>query len=131
MIYRILADVVVGIHFAFVLFVIFGAVWVFRWIRCAWFHVPTVIWATWIEFTGGVCPLTPLENWLREKGDQVGYHHGFIEHYLVPLLYPTSLTQQLQWILGGLVFSLNLALYLWIIHRRRKSKSAKPRDPGP
>src|SRR5262249_53868842 len=86
MIYRALADIVVVLHMAFVLFAALGALLAFKWRRVAWFHIPAALWAALIEFAGWVCPLTPLENWLRRRGGEAGYQTGFIEHYLLPLI---------------------------------------------
>ena len=122
MFYRIFADLVVGVHFAFVLFVILGGFWVLRWKRSAWIHVPAVLWAALIEFVGWVCPLTPLENWLRKTGGEFEYRSSFIEHYILPILYPSALTRHLQIILGLLVIVVNLGIYGWVLHRTLKSK---------
>jgi hypothetical protein len=116
MIYRALADFVVLIHMAFVLFVAIGGLLVFKWRRVAWFHIPAALWGALIEFAGWVCPLTPLENWLRRRGGEAGYQTGFIEHYLLPLIYPAPLSRNLQVVLGLLVLGFNLAIY-WRIWR--------------
>jgi hypothetical protein len=121
MLYRILADLVVIVHFVFVLFVVFGGFLLFRSKRVAWLHVPCVLWAILIEFAGWICPLTPLEISLREKAGELAYRSGFIEHYILPILYPTVLTRRLQFILGFLVFIINFAIYWWVFRRIRKS----------
>lgn len=121
--YGVLADFVVVVHFAFVLFAVLGGFLVFRWKRCAWIHVPAALWAALIGITGWVCPLTPLENWLRERGGAIGYRSSFIEHYILPVLYPTQLTRDLQITLGLLVFGINLGLYGWILRRAAKAKA--------
>lgn len=127
MIYRILADIVVMIHFAFVLFAVFGGIAVFYRKFIAWIHIPAVIWAAVIEFAGWICPLTPLENLLRAKGGLSGYETGFIEQYLMPVLYPAGLTRGLQVALGGAVLVLNLIVYglLWRRSRRRMKATRK------
>ncbi len=117
MVYQALADVIVLVHLGFVVFAALGGFLVLRWTRCAWIHIPSVAWAAWIEFAGWICPLTPLENWLREKAGEVDYSGGFIEHYIIPLLYPTALTRELQITLGILVLVINFAIYAWVIHR--------------
>jgi hypothetical protein len=119
--YRLLADLTVVFHLAFVLFVVAGALLVWRRPKLAWLHVPAAIWGAVIEFAGWVCPLTPLENWLRKAGGEVGYSSTFIEHYLIPILYPQSLTRELQWMLGGLVVGVNLTVYTIMFRRRRRS----------
>ncbi len=124
MVYPILADLVVVIHLLFVLFVMLGGLLVLRWRVCAWIHIPAVVWAVLIEFSGWICPLTPLENHLRIKGGSSGYATGFVEHYIIPLLYPAQLTRELQVFLGLLVLIVNLVIYLWV-WRAYKKKSNK------
>ncbi len=114
---RLLADLLVLVHTAFVLFVIFGGLLVRRWPRLAWLHLPAALWGGWVEFAGRICPLTPLENALRHEAGQAGYQGGFIEHYLIPLLYPPGLTRSAQLVLGGLLVLLNLALYAAVLAR--------------
>jgi hypothetical protein len=115
--YRVLADLVVALHFGFVLFVVFGGLFVFRRRWTAWLHVPAAVWGALIEVSGGICPLTPLENWLRRESGAAGYSGGFIEHYILPVLYPVGLTRQVQLLLGFLVILLNLTVY-WLALRR-------------
>ena len=118
--YRVLANVVVVVHIAFVLFVVFGGLLVLRNPRLAWLHLPAAAWGVMIEFAGWTCPLTPLENEFRLRGGEAGYSGGFIEHYLLPILYPTGLTRGAQFVLGSLVLVLNLALYALLLARRRR-----------
>lgn len=118
MLYRALADLVVVIHIAFVLFVILGGLLVLRRPRLAWLHVPAAVWGALIEFRGWVCPLTPLENALRARGGEAGYSGGFVEHYLLPVLYPGALTRNIQIALGTLVVALNLVIYGFVLARR-------------
>ncbi len=119
MLYRALADFVVVIHAAFVLFVIFGGLLVLRSPRLTWLHLPAAVWGILIEFAGWTCPLTPLENALRLRGGEAGYSAGFIEHYVLPALYPTGLTRNFQIVLGSVVLVFNLAVYAMIIARQR------------
>jgi len=119
--YALLADLVVGVHFAFLLFVVAGALLVVRWPRVAWIHVPCVVWGAWIALTGGVCPLTPLEISLREQAGQAGYSGTFIGHYLLAVLYPEGLTRGVQTILGAGAIALNLGLYGWGWRKRRSA----------
>ena len=115
--FRALADATVVLHLGFVLFVIFGGLIVARWRRVAWVHLPAAVWGAWIEFAGWVCPLTPLENWLREQGGRTAYSSSFIEHYLLPILYPESLSRTLQWVLGGAVLVINVLVYIVVFQR--------------
>lgn len=116
--YRALADLVVGLHFLFVLFVVLGGLLLLRWPRVVWLHLPAAVWGTLIELQGWLCPLTPLEKWLRARAGEAGYPGGFIEHYILPVLYPAGLTRGVQLILGALVVGVNLAVY-WFVFRRR------------
>lgn len=116
--YARLADLVVVVHAAFVAFVALGALLVWRRPRLAWVHVPCVIWGVTIEWTGGVCPLTPLEQSLRRAAGQAGYQGGFIEHYLEPILYPAGLTRTAQLVLGAAALLVNLAAYAALVRRR-------------
>ncbi len=119
MIYGILADIVVLVHAAFVLFAVFGGFLVLRWRRLAWLHIPAVLWAALAEMAGWICPLTPLENLLRHRAGNVIYHSDFIEYYLMPVLYPAALTRELQMALGLAVLFINVSVYVWVWHRRR------------
>jgi len=115
-----LADAIVLVHVAFVLFVLLGGLLVLRWPRFAWVHVPAVVWGAWVELAGRVCPLTPLENWLRAQGGGLAYTSSFVEQYLLPILYPASLTRELQWLLGGGVILVNAGVYLVLARRRAR-----------
>lgn len=117
---RLLADLVLLLHAAFVLFVVLGALLVLRWPRVAWVHVPAALWGACIEFAGWICPLTPLENHWRRLAGEEGYAGGFVEHYVFPVLYPDGLTRNAQLVLGALVLLINAAVYGWAIRRRRR-----------
>jgi len=117
MAFRILADATVAIHLAFVLFVVLGGLLVARWPLAAWVHLPAAAWGAGVECAGWVCPLTPLENWLRQQGGGLAYTSSFVERYLAPILYPTSLSREMQWILGGLVLLINAVVYLVVFRR--------------
>ena len=112
-----LADLVLLVHLAFVLFVVLGGLLVLRWPRVAWVHVPVALYGAAIEFIGFVCPLTPLEVWLRRRGGEAGYAGGFIEHYITAALYPTGLTREIQLALGTGVLVLNAAVYAVVVRR--------------
>ena len=120
MAFQLLAEATVVLHFVFVLFVVFGGL-LFAWRPwVAWLHLPAAIWGAWVEFAGWVCPLTPLENWLRQRGGGPTYTFPFVEHYLLPILYPASLTVELQWVLGSLVLTVNAAVYYVVLRRRAR-----------
>lgn len=121
--YRVAADVLVLAHGAFVLFVLFGAFAVAWRPALAWLHVPAVVWATLVEVNAWICPLTPWEQQLRRAAGQSGYESGFVEHYILPALYPVGLTPRIQLALGGVVILVNVSLYGWIIWRRRRHRT--------
>ena len=121
MVFRFLADFTVFLHLAFVVFVLLGGLLVFWRRRVAWAHLPAAGWGAWVEFTGSVCPLTPLENWLRDRGGRGAYSSSFIDHYLLPILYPDSLSPELQWGLGGIVLLVNTIVYLVALTRRTRA----------
>lgn len=118
MLYRLAADLVATLHLVFVLFVIAGGLLVWHWPRVAWLHIPAVVWGAVIELLGWICPLTPLENRLRHLAGAAGYEGGFVEHYLLPVLYPATLSRSLQIALGCSVLLINLLLYGWLVGRR-------------
>ena len=119
MIFRLLADATVVVHLAFVAFVVLGGLLVWRWPRIAWAHVPAAVWGATIEFAGWICPLTPFENWLRERGGEAAYTSSFVERYLLPVLYPSALSRELQWTLGGFVIAINVAVYCVVLRKAR------------
>ena len=119
MLSRTLADLVLVLHVGFVLFVAAGGLLLFRWPRVAYVHLPAALWGAVIEFTGGICPLTPLEQYLRRKGGEAGYIGGFIEHYMTAAIYPSGLTRGIQIVLGVVVVLVNVVLY-WLWWRRRR-----------
>jgi Protein of Unknown function (DUF2784) len=119
MFYPLVADGVVILHLSFVLFVLFGGLLTFWWPRIAWLHLPAAAWGAAVEFGGWVCPLTPLEQWLRLKAGQSAYPSDFIEHYVLPVLYPAMLTHDQQIVLAALVVVVNVAVYGWVLRRTR------------
>ena len=120
MLFKVLADGVLVVHLAFVLFVVLGGFLVLRWPSVAWLHVPAACWGAFIEFSGRICPLTPLENSFRERGGEAGYSGGFIDHYITALIYPDGLTRTAQFVMGTVVIVLNVALYAWAYSKRWK-----------
>ena len=115
--YWLAANLLLVIHLGFVCFVVLGGLLVGKWRWLAWVHIPAVVWGVLIEFQGWLCPLTPLEQRLREAAGQTGYGGGFIEHYLVPVLYPAQLNYEMQIILGALVIVINIGIYGWLLAR--------------
>jgi len=123
---RLLADLTVLLHAGFLAFVVLGGLAVLRWRRLVWLHVPAVLWGAAIEFTGWICPLTPLENRFRARAGAGSYEGGFIEHYILPVIYPEGLTREMQIGLGLGVLVLNLAFYGWMVARRRPTAPGRP-----
>lgn len=121
MLLQAIADLVVLIHLAFVVFVAVGGVLAVRWRWIPWLHLPAVLWSALLELCGWMCPLTPLENWLRLTGGAPEYSDSFVEHYVLPIVYPTALTREVQVALGLLLCFANAAIYLrlWQIRRGR------------
>jgi len=119
--YRLLADALVVVHGAFVLFVVFGGFLVLWKTRLAWVHIPAALWGAYVEFAGKICPLTPLENHFRQLAGERGYSEGFIEHYLIPLMYPEGLTRDIQLMLGLVVLAINLIAYGLVLRKQFRS----------
>jgi len=115
-----LANAVLLLHLAFILFVALGGFMVWRWPRLAWAHLPAILWGAWIEFSHGICPLTPLENALRQRAGAQGYEGDFVAHYLLPLIYPEGLRPEAQTLLGAGVLILNGFFYSMACFRSRK-----------
>jgi hypothetical protein len=122
MLFHLGADLIVILHFGFVLFVLVGGLLLLKWQRLAWLHLPAVAWGAFVEFSGWICPLTPLENWLRTQAGDEEYAGDFIAQYLSAILYPEALTREVQIILGTLVLVVNLAIYgrLWCARGTRR-----------
>jgi hypothetical protein len=121
MTYGLLADFVVIVHLAFIAFVLLGGLLAVRWPACAWVHVPSVIWAGYIELTGTICPLTPLERLLRSAAGERGYQGHFIDQYILPVIYPSGLTPSMQVMLGALTLAVNAGIYAAAWMRKRRS----------
>ena len=118
--YRILADTVLVVHLAFIVFIMLGGVLALRWRWIPWIHLPSVVYGALIEFIGWTCPLTPLEWYLRRQAGQVGYEESFVGHYLVPLIYPAGYTYGLRMALGSAVVVVNVVVYAVYITRMRR-----------
>ena len=124
MLFRLAADGVLLLHFAFIGFAVFGgalAVW-WRWMPLV--HLPAAAWALFVELTGRVCPLTYLENDFRIRAGQSGYTESFVEHYLLDVIYPAGLTREAQLVLAFAVAAINIAIYLWLVRRRITQQGA-------
>ena len=117
----LLADAVLVVHGLFIVWAALGAVAVWRWPKLALLHLPALVWAVWIEVSGGICPLTPLENSLRRAAGQTGYSGGFIDHYVGGAIYPDGLTRATQWVIAGVLLTINAVLYGLMIARVRRS----------
>jgi len=122
MIWSLLADVLVVIHFAFTSFVVLGGFLTWRWRWMAYWHLPALAWGCWVEISHSICPLTPLENHLRHLGGEAGYRGGFLAHYLVRVLYPPGLTWQIQWELAALLVAINVIAYVGFLRRRSRRR---------
>ncbi len=114
MVYVLLADAVVGLHFVFILFVLGGGLLVLRWRRLLWVHLPAAAWGAVVEMTGWICPLTPLENRLRELGGGRTYEGDFVAKYMAAIVYPEHLTQRTQLLLGAIVVVANAVVYAFV-----------------
>ncbi len=128
--YKFLADALVIFHFTFVGFVLLGALIVLRWRRALWLHLPAVAWGIYIELSHKICPLTPLENRLREHAGIATYQGGFVDHYIMPVLYPDGLTHGMQVALACVIVAINAAAYGWLIASRVRRGRTVPATTG-
>ena len=119
--YRIAAELTLILHFLFIVFVLFGGLFCLHRTRWLWLHLPSVLWGVWVEWSGWICPLTPLESHFRQRASGQGYLGGYVEQYLIPLLYPAQLTVSLQWFLGSLVLVVNVLIYYYVFLRLKKT----------
>ncbi len=120
--YRLAADAVLLFHLAFVLFVVLGGLLALRCPKLAWAHIPAAVWGAWVELSGWICPLTPIEVALHRAAGDAGYAGGFVEHYILAALYPSGLTRGMQLTLGLAVVVLNVAIYAGILRRTRSRR---------
>jgi hypothetical protein len=116
--FRLSADAIIVIHVGFVLFVLFGGLLAFRWPWIPWLHVPAAVWGAAVEYADWICPLTPIENYLRERAGLAAYPGDFMEHVVLPLLYPARLTRGIQILLGSLALAVNGLVYWHLIRTR-------------
>lgn len=126
MLAELIADLLVLIHLAFILFVVLGGLLVLRWPRLAFVHLPAALWGALIEFGNWVCPLTPLEQKLRQSVGEGVYSGSFVEQYVLPLIYPSGLTREMQLALGLLVLLVNFLIYAFLLWKRKKAGGAGP-----
>jgi len=119
--FRLAADAVLVLHLAFIVFAVFGGLLALRWRWMPLLHLPAVAWAFYVELPGSFCPLPSVENSFRLSAGQSGYAGGFVEHYLLPLIYPAGLTREIQVFLAATVLGINIAVYSWIVFRRHSS----------
>lgn len=124
MLYRGLADLVVLFHFCFIAFVLVGGVLILRWRRVMWLHLPAIAWGIFVEWSGWMCPLTPLENRLRQLGGLSAYSGDFLDRHLSAVIYPQGLTRNLQVFYGCVVAAVNLGVYTYAIIRWRRERAA-------
>lgn len=123
--YRMAADGVVVLHLCFILFVFLGGLTLFWRPWMVWVHVPAAVWGGIVELTGAPCPLTPLENHLRRAGNAEAYSGGFVDHYIMPIVYPPGLTRETQVVLGVLILVLNFGIYYKFLARKKKAKESR------
>ena len=119
--YELAANLTLIVHFAFILFVVFGALLFFVATKIIFIHFPALIWGSYIELTNSICPLTYLENWFLHKANLTTYSEGFIQNYLVPIVYPVSLTKDLQIYLGIALIVINIVFYAFIFNKMKKN----------
>jgi len=121
MLWKWLADLVMTLHFAFIVFVVIGGVLAFFWRRTAWVHIPVALWGAVVNLAGWTCPLTPLEQWLRRRAGQEGYDGGFVEHYLAPIIYPDAMSRDIALAVGVGALAWNATVYglaFWLRRQR-------------
>lgn len=131
MIYLIAATTVLLLHLGFILFALFGALLALRWRRLIYLQLPAATWAVYIEMSSGSCPLTALENHFLMRAGRNGYAEGFVERYLLPVIYPAGLTPSIQWALAVVVVATNIVLYGYLLGRRQGSGRSPGQGPAP
>jgi len=122
MVYQALADFVALTHLAFILFALLGGLLALRWHWMPWAHLPAACWGAAVELFGWFCPLTPIESALRRASGSAGYSGGFIERYLIPIIYPAELTREFQLFLACVLVAVNLGVYLAVWRRLRTGR---------
>lgn len=123
MLSRIAADLVLAVHLGFIVFVILGGLLLLRFPKIMYLHIPAAVWGAVVEISGRICPLTTWENDLRQSAGESGYAESFVEHYLVPIIYPAGLTRDVQLTFAGIVVFANIVIYGWLLYRYNKSRA--------
>jgi len=123
MLYRIAADLVLALHLGFIAFVVLGGLLILRYRWMAYVHVPAAVWGAFIEITGRICPLTIWENSFRQSAGESGYSESFVEHYLLPVIYPAGLTRSIQFWIAGCVIIVNVVIYAWLLYRGKRDRT--------
>jgi len=123
MFYRIAADLVLALHLGFIAFVVLGGLLILRYRWVAYVHVPAAVWGAFIEITGRICPLTIWENSFRQSAGESGYSESFVEHYLLPVIYPAGLTRSIQFWIAGCVIIVNVVIYAWLLYRGKRDRT--------
>ena len=123
MFYRIAADLVLALHLGFIAFVVLGGLLILRYRWVAYVHVPAAVWGAFIEITGRICPLTIWENSFRQSAGESGYSESFVEHYLLPVIYPAGLTRSIQFWIAACVIVVNVVIYVWLLYRRKRDRT--------
>ncbi len=128
MFYRIAADFVLALHLGFIAFVVLGGLLILRYRWVAYVHVPAAVWGAFIEITGRICPLTIWENSFRQSAGESGYSDSFVEHYLLPVIYPAGLTRSIQFWIAGCVVVVNVVIYAWLLYRWQRGRTEEFSD---
>ncbi len=128
MFYRIAADLVLALHLGFIAFVVLGGLLILRYRWVAYVHVPAAVWGAFIEITGRICPLTVWENSFRQSAGDSGYADSFVEHYLLPVIYPAGLTRSIQFWIAGCVVVVNVVIYAWLLYRWKRVREEEFSD---
>jgi hypothetical protein len=124
---RMAADLVLALHLGFIVFVILGGLLVIRYRLIAYVHIPAAVWGAFVEISGRLCPLTTWENGLRRSAGESGYAESFVEHYLLPIIYPAGLTRGVQIVIAGFVIVANIVIYGWLLYRWSKLRTTEIR----
>ena len=125
MTYRIAADLVLATHLVFIVFVVLGGLLALRYRWVIMIHIPAAVWGAFVEISGRICPLTTWENQLRQSAGDSGYANSFVEHYLLPVIYPAGLTHSTQIWIAGLVIVVNVVIYGWLVYRLKRSRTTE------